>query len=63
LVYRWCAERRLPHYRLGTRGRRGRILIDPDDLDAFLKTLKVVPAAPGDDGTFKHGRRPAASRG
>ena len=25
LIYRWCAERRLRHYRLGGNGRRGRI--------------------------------------
>jgi excisionase family DNA binding protein len=41
LVYAWCAERRLPHYRLGGRGRRGRILIDAADLEVFLQTLKV----------------------
>ena len=40
LVYAWCRERRLPHLRVGTSGRRGQIRIDPADLDAFLKTLK-----------------------
>jgi excisionase family DNA binding protein len=57
LVYRWCQEQRLPHYRCGGRGRRGRILIDPADLDAFLQSLKVMPAPPGDDGAFRHSRR------
>ena len=57
LIYRWCAEKRLSHYRCGGLGRRGRILIDPDDLDAFLKTLKVTPRPPGDDGEFRHARR------
>jgi excisionase family DNA binding protein len=61
LVYRWCDERRLPHYRCGGRGRRGRILIDPVDLDAFLETLKITPRPPGDDGEFRHSRRPSAS--
>lgn len=37
LIYRWCDEGRLPHYRLGAEGRRGRILIDPDDLDVFMR--------------------------
>jgi excisionase family DNA binding protein len=61
LIYLWCEERRLPHYRLGGRGRRGRILIDPADLDAFLATLKVTPCPPGDDGPFRHSRRPSGS--
>src|SRR5437868_980746 len=43
LVYRWCEERRLPHYRMGRKGRRGKILISPDDLDAFVNSLKVTP--------------------
>src|SRR4051794_33218228 len=46
LIYLWCAERRLPHLRAGGRGRRGRILIDPDDLDAFLVTLMVEVEGP-----------------
>jgi excisionase family DNA binding protein len=61
LVYRWCEERRLPHYRCGGRGRRGRILIDPADLDAFLQTLKVTPRPPGDDGQFRHPRPSSGS--
>lgn len=42
LIYAWCDERRLTHYRPGTRGKRGKILIDPVDLDEFLESLKVV---------------------
>ena len=42
LVYEWCSTR-LTHYRLGTQNRRGKIFIDPADLDAFLQTLKVTP--------------------
>jgi excisionase family DNA binding protein len=61
LIYKWCEERRLPHYRLGGRGRRGRIVIDPLDLDAFLATLKVTPGPPGDDGEFRHSRRAPGS--
>jgi excisionase family DNA binding protein len=52
LVYRWCAERRLSHYRCGGRGRRGRILIDSDDLDAFVASLRVE--ANRDEGDFRH---------
>lgn len=40
LVYAWCRERRLPHLRVGTSGRRGQIRIAPADLDAFLRTLR-----------------------
>ena len=61
LIYRWCQERRLPHYRCGGQGRRGRILIDPADLDAFLQSLKVTPRPPGDDGEFRHSRHPSVS--
>ena len=43
LIYQWCQEHRLPHYRLGGRGRRGKITIEPADLDAFLQTCKVTP--------------------
>lgn len=42
LIYQWCDERRLVHFRVGGEGRRGRILIDERDLDAFLETCKVT---------------------
>ena len=61
LIYLWCEEQRLAHYRLGGRGRRGRILIDPADFDAFLKTLRVAPRPPGDEGEFRHSHRPSES--
>jgi excisionase family DNA binding protein len=49
MIYRLCEERRLPHYRIGSRGRRGKILIDEADLAGFLASCKVVvPAAPGE---------------
>jgi excisionase family DNA binding protein len=41
LVYQWCAERRLPHFRLGRCGRRGKLLIEQDDLDVFLESSRV----------------------
>ena len=41
LVYQWCRDRLLPHYRLGGKGKRGRILIDPADLEKMLKEQKV----------------------
>jgi excisionase family DNA binding protein len=37
LIYQWTTvEQRLPHYRLGGSDKRGRIVIDAADLDAFL---------------------------
>ncbi len=41
LIYQFCVERRLPHYRLGGKGKRGRILIDPADLETFMQSLRV----------------------
>jgi excisionase family DNA binding protein len=41
MVYQWCHERRLPHLRLGGRGKRGRIGIEDTDLKSFLQTLRI----------------------
>ncbi len=41
LVYRWCQERLLAHYRFGGKGRRGKILISPDALDDFMRHCQV----------------------
>ena len=50
LVRAWVRDGLLPHLRVGAKGRRGKILIDPLDLDALLASFKVgarpVPAAP-----------------
>jgi excisionase family DNA binding protein len=59
LVYEWCDERRLPHYRVGGAGKRGKILIELADLDAFLASLKVdaLPAgtpAASSSKKFRH---------
>lgn len=40
LVYHWCQSGDLPCLRLGKRGSRGKILIDPRDLDGFLDGFK-----------------------
>jgi excisionase family DNA binding protein len=48
LVYRWCRERRLPHFRFGGQGRRGRILIEEKDLDEFLEGCRVTPVVTGE---------------
>ena len=41
LIYQVCEERRLPHYRLGGKGKRGRVLIDPVDLETFMQSHRV----------------------
>jgi excisionase family DNA binding protein len=41
LVYQWCRDQLLPHYRFGTQGRRGKILIAPSDLEAFMQQCRV----------------------
>lgn len=47
LVYQWTTgEGRLAHYRTGGEGKRGRIIIDPADLDAFMRSLKVEGRSP-----------------
>ena len=45
LVYIWCEERRLRHFRLGSKKRRGRILIEDSDLAQFLDACRVEPEA------------------
>jgi excisionase family DNA binding protein len=41
LIYVWIGEKRLPHLRVGAQGKRGRILIEAEDLDQFLASLRV----------------------
>jgi hypothetical protein len=41
LVYLWIEQRQLPHYRLGGKGKRGRIVIDETDFLTFLASRKV----------------------
>jgi excisionase family DNA binding protein len=43
LVYIWCEEKRLRHFRMGSQKRRGRILIESSDLSAFMETCRVEP--------------------
>jgi excisionase family DNA binding protein len=41
LVYSWCEDHLLPHYRMGGKGKRGKILIEEAALTAFLQSRKV----------------------
>ena len=42
LIYTWCADKTLPHTRVGRKGKRGHIRIAVEDLDAVLAALKVT---------------------
>jgi excisionase family DNA binding protein len=42
LVYTLCAEGRLQHLRIGTEGRRGKIVIMEKHLRAFLEKLETA---------------------
>jgi excisionase family DNA binding protein len=61
LIYQWCQTGGLPHLRVGSSGRRGKILIDDSDLDGYLASFKVtaVPKTPAATphqkiSTFRH---------
>jgi excisionase family DNA binding protein len=41
LVYGWCDDHLLPHFRFGGKGRRGKILVEAAALEAFLHDHKV----------------------
>jgi excisionase family DNA binding protein len=41
LVYAWVEGGTLPHYRFGRSKGRGKIMVDPDDLAAFVAAMKV----------------------
>jgi hypothetical protein len=53
LLYQWCQERRLRHYRFGGDGRRGKIMVEESDLTAFLEDCCVEPGVV-DDGDLKY---------
>jgi excisionase family DNA binding protein len=40
LIYEWCSEGLLPHYRMGRKGKRGKVLIEEADLTAFLASCR-----------------------
>ena len=54
LIYEWCQSGRLPHYRLGRSGARGKILVEASDLDGFLASCRVEGLVGAEDSTLKH---------
>lgn len=45
-IYEACKHRRLAHYKMSGRGRRGKILIRPADLQAFVESQRVEAGKP-----------------
>ena len=45
LVYGWCDDHLLPHFRLGGKAKRGKILIEEAALQSFLQDHKVEARA------------------
>jgi excisionase family DNA binding protein len=45
IVRGWVRDRLLAHFRLGARGRRGKIAIAAEDLDGLLASFRVVAAS------------------
>ena len=60
LVYLWIEERQLPHYRLGGKGKRGRIVVNETDFLAFLASRKVEAGQLRPEVKFTHGRSPSS---
>jgi excisionase family DNA binding protein len=54
LIYQLCTEKRLPHYRIGGDGRRGKLLIDEADLAAFLAACRVDADGLDESEPLKH---------
>lgn len=54
LIYQLCAERRLAHFRIGGGGRRGKLLIGEEDLDAFLASCRVTDEPQMDESDLRH---------
>jgi excisionase family DNA binding protein len=56
LVYQLCAEKKIPHVRVGMG--RGAIRIDEADLAAFIETCRVGPHGMKNTAGLKHIRLP-----
>lgn len=41
LICQLCDERRIAHYRVGGKGKRGKILISASDLNRFLEENRI----------------------
>ena len=41
LLYQLCNDREIPHWRIGGKGRRGKILLSLADLESFMASCRV----------------------
>ena len=46
IVRGWIRDGLLPHYRLGAKGRRGKIAVAAEDLDSLLVSFRVAASSP-----------------
>jgi excisionase family DNA binding protein len=53
LLYQLCDEKRIPHYRIGGRGKKGKILLAAEDIEIFLESQKVH-VDEEDEGGLQH---------
>ncbi len=54
LVYEWCRSGELVHFRFGRKGKRGKLLIDEKDLDAFLSVCRQEARTQNPTPPLKH---------
>lgn len=61
LLYTLCSEGRLPHYRIGAGGRRGKVMIDEEDLHVFLTICRVmaIPVQPSSHAVPPRPKKPS----
>lgn len=62
LVRGWIAAGRLPHYRLGLPGKRGKIAVAVEDLDGLLASFRVGVKSPVPEAAPKPVAMPAAAQ-
>jgi excisionase family DNA binding protein len=54
LIYEWCTSGLLAHYRFGRPGRRGKILIEEAEFDAFLASRRQEARPQTESPPLKH---------
>ena len=54
LLYELCEQKVIPHYRMGGKGRRGRILIEESDLASYVQSCRVQAQVGKPDLVLKH---------
>jgi excisionase family DNA binding protein len=54
LIYEWCTTGKLVHFRFGRIGKRGKLLIDEKDLEAFLTACRQEARPQNAIPTLRH---------